>query len=100
MAARCPSVYFEAQDFTHRVETVLGIEMDEPPGLPPSRPRVTERRAAELLGLKLTTLQARRRAGTGPAFVKLTNGSALYYLDDLGAWAEQVTSCWDGSLVG
>jgi predicted DNA-binding transcriptional regulator AlpA len=47
---------------------------------------VTESRAAELFGVSLRTLQAWRRNGTGPEFVRLSCRSIRYRHADLVAW--------------
>jgi excisionase family DNA binding protein len=47
---------------------------------------LTEKQAARLLSLSHRTLQAWRRAGSGPAFVRLGR-TIRYSQDDLLAWA-------------
>ena len=50
-------------------------------------PLMVEREAAEFLRLAAGTLQNKRIAGTGPAFVK-AGAKVLYLRDDLLKWAE------------
>jgi excisionase family DNA binding protein len=49
---------------------------------------LTEKRAARLLSISHRTLQAWRRTGVGPAFVKMGR-SVRYRQHDVLAWAER-----------
>lgn len=50
---------------------------------------LTEKQAADKLALSQRTLQAWRRTGEGPPFVKL-GGTAVRYVDsDLDAWIDE-----------
>lgn len=91
MTIRCPSIFFEAEDFIHRTETVRGLEMDDPPMSAPSglkRPWLYEDEAAERLGLTKRALQSRRLRGAAPAHHQRVGGAA-YFVDDLDAWRGQ-----------
>ena len=52
---------------------------------------VTERRASQLLALSPDTLRRYRRAGTGPAYVRVggPNGPIRYRIADLDEWLKQ-----------
>jgi predicted DNA-binding transcriptional regulator AlpA len=47
---------------------------------------LSERDAAELLGMSPRTLQAWRSAGTGPAFRKVSDRCVRYRISDLHNW--------------
>lgn len=53
---------------------------------------LTERQAAQLLGVGHCTLRDWRRAGTGPAHIRLTtarNGLVRYRPEDLNTWINE-----------
>lgn len=52
-------------------------------------PYLTPKEVAERLKLKVTTLQALRTRGGGPAFVKLGYNRVRYSLKDIEAWESQ-----------
>ena len=47
---------------------------------------LTEREAAELLGLTRSFMQARRVRGDGPKFVRISSRCIRYDIQDLKAW--------------
>ncbi len=49
---------------------------------------LSEKRAAQLLGLSEKTLQKWRLTGTGPQFVKISARCIRYRRRDLTSWAE------------
>jgi len=56
------------------------------PGAGASRLVLTEKQATEELGLSARTLQAMRTAGTGPAFIRLSERRIGYSREALQAW--------------
>lgn len=49
---------------------------------------LNEKEAADLLGYSVRFLQARRSAGTGPKFCRISAKSIRYRVSDLEEWAE------------
>ena len=63
---------------------------------------VTAQTVAELLSVTTATLSAWRRAGRGPAYVKLSNGprgKVRYRLSDVQAYVERQLECAAGERV-
>lgn len=52
-------------------------------------PYLTPKEVAERLKVKVTTLQALRTRGGGPAFIKLGYNRVRYSLKDIEAWESQ-----------
>ena len=52
---------------------------------------VDQKRAAELLSVSESFMQARRLRGGGPPFVRISSRCVRYDLTDLKAWADELT---------
>jgi predicted DNA-binding transcriptional regulator AlpA len=50
-------------------------------GYTPKNRRLTSAEAAEVLGIKTSTLEVKRSEGTGPRFFKLPGSNRVYYTE-------------------
>jgi Helix-turn-helix domain len=63
------------------------VRSTPPPPLPRSRPPISERKAAEAIGLSPSYMRQLRNRGAGPPYLRF--GKAVRIRpDDLDAWAE------------